>query len=141
MTRITSYNVCYTKLLRTKDVELNELIKSAVLKVCRTPTMLFMYLKFVRDLRGMGPSVRKSIAKYYTETDFSRLDLSVIKYRNREGYTHRDALRLSHPKAKDDRITSYNVCYTKLLRDFPDGIGPKKCFLIQSSHLFSLLFK
>ena len=89
------------------DEKLLPEIKNAVTEVCRTATMLFMYTKYIKTLRGFGPSVRKSLAKFYLSKDLKSLDYQVVKYRNREGFTHRDLLRLCHPKANDGLKNDY----------------------------------
>lgn len=83
------------------DTDFNKELKAAVTKVCRTSTMLFMYLSYVKELRGLGPSVRKSIARFYESLPVEQLDMNLVKYREREGFTHRDVMRLVHPKTKD----------------------------------------
>lgn len=83
------------------DTDFNKELKAAVTKVCRTSTMLFMYLSYVKELRGLGPSVRKSIARFYELLPVEQLDMNLVKYREREGFTHRDVMRLVHPKTKD----------------------------------------
>jgi 60 kDa SS-A/Ro ribonucleoprotein len=89
------------------DTKLVPEIKNAVTEVCRTATMLFMYTKYIKTLRGFGPSVRKSLAKFYLSKDVKSLDYQVVKYRNREGFTHKDMLRLCHPKTTDALKNDY----------------------------------
>ena len=49
-------------------------------------------------------------------TTDSLFDGGIVCYQNKEGYRFSiDAVLISH-FAQVDRITSYNVCYTKLLR-------------------------
>lgn len=67
--------------------------------VCRTGTHLFQYLAFVKNFRGWGRALKTAVGHWYESKDPDRLSLQVIKYRNRHGYTHGDALRLAHPKA------------------------------------------
>lgn len=74
---------------------------SKVARVCRTPTMLFMFAEYVKDLRGWGRAVRDSFAKWYTESPIDRLAMHSWKYKQRNGWSHRDLLRLSHPKTDD----------------------------------------
>lgn len=93
--------------VKDANVEVKNLVSDSVTQVCRTGTMLFMYLNYVKQLRGLGPSVRKSIAKFYTVQPLEKLDLNVVKYRNREGFTHRDVLRLTHPTTKDATRNDY----------------------------------
>lgn len=83
------------------DEKVKHEVRDAVVTVCRTPTQLFTFLNYAKDLRGIGPSLRKAIAKYYQETKLDKLDLHLVKYRDREGFTHRDVLRLVHPKTSD----------------------------------------
>ena len=74
--------------------------------VARTGTHLFQFADYVKEFRGWGPSLRKAVARWYTEKDPQRLGYQVIKYRAREGYTHRDLLRLSHPSTSNDALNA-----------------------------------
>lgn len=73
----------------------------AVTKVCRTGTHLFIFARYVEQFRGWGPSLTKAVARWYTEKPVDDLAYQAVKYRQREGWTHRDLLRLSHPKTTD----------------------------------------
>jgi len=68
----------------------------AVPEVCGTATHLFEFLKYVKALGGTGAGTRRAVARWYNSQDPARLALQVAKYRNREGWTHRDALRVAH---------------------------------------------
>ena len=90
--RITSYNVCYTKLLREKEIQdtiMKSLDKKDYHYGCKNePLASFCNAKKCRNQKfGIGkghiPIVIEEIQIYQTEP----------------------------------RITSYNVCYTKLLRE------------------------
>ena len=72
---------------------------AAVPDVCGTATHLFEFLKYVKALGGTGAGTRRAVARWYNSQEPSRLALQVAKYRNREGWTHRDALRVAHPVA------------------------------------------
>lgn len=67
--------------------------------VCRTGTHLFQFLETVKGFRGWGRSLRRAVAQWYTDKAPDDLALQVIKYRQRGGWSHRDALRKSHPVA------------------------------------------
>jgi len=69
-------------------------------KVCRTGTHFFKFLNIIEDFRGWGRSLQNATARWYTEKEPDNLALQVVKYRQREGWTHRDALRKSKPGAK-----------------------------------------
>ena len=86
--RITSYNVCYTKLLRTLDTQSNQPWERDHYSV---------YFDFGNH---------KSLT-YLTDTEppMDSVQFMLEKIWSVEG-----------DLAMEDRITSYNVCYTKLLR-------------------------
>jgi 60 kDa SS-A/Ro ribonucleoprotein len=71
----------------------------ALPQVCRTSTHLFQFAIFVEAFRGWGRSLRRGIARWYAEQKVDALAYQAVKYRQREGVTHRDLLRLSHPAA------------------------------------------
>ena len=66
--------------------------------VCRTGTHLFQFADYVQGLRGWGRGLRRAIGAWYERED---VDYQLIKYRQRNGWTHRDLLRLSHPQPND----------------------------------------
>ncbi len=70
-------------------------------KVCRTSTHLFSFLEYVKGLRGWGRSLRRAIGEWYLAQSPRQLAYQVVKYRQRNGWTHRDALRLGHPKPRN----------------------------------------
>lgn len=74
---------------------------AALPKVCRTGTHLFQFAKEVNELRGWGRGLRRAVADWYTEKPSDKLAYQLVKYQQREGWSHRDLLRLSHPKAAD----------------------------------------
>jgi 60 kDa SS-A/Ro ribonucleoprotein len=67
-------------------------------EVARIGTHLFHFAEFVNSQRGWGRLLREGIANWYTRQDEVRLANQVIKYQQRDGWSHRDLLRLSHPK-------------------------------------------
>lgn len=66
--------------------------------VCRTGTHLFHFARFVQGYRGWGRALRRSVAEWYERDNLDSLAYQVVKYRQRDGWTHRDLLRLAHPK-------------------------------------------
>jgi 60 kDa SS-A/Ro ribonucleoprotein len=65
--------------------------------VCRTGTHLFLFATFVEGFRGWGRSLRRAVGRWYTDQEVDALAYQAVKYRRREGVTHRDVLRLAHP--------------------------------------------
>lgn len=83
----------------------NEATRKAALnalpEVARTGTHLFMFLEYVKEFRGFGPALRKAVARWYDDKDNDKLAYQLVKYRQREGWTHRDVLRIAHPQHRD----------------------------------------
>ena len=76
---------------------------AALPQVARTGTHLFNFLGYVEQFRGWGRALRRAVGSWYTEMPAHRLAYQTVKYRQRDGWTHRDALRLSHPKASSEQ--------------------------------------
>lgn len=71
-------------------------------QVCRIGTHLFAFAEYVQTMRGWGRGLRRAIGAWYRELEPRRLAYQVVKYRQRNGWTHRDTLRLAHPKPPDE---------------------------------------
>lgn len=71
----------------------------ALPRVCRIGTHLFQFLETVQGFRGWGRGLRRAVGAWYTEKDAEILAYQIVKYRQRGGWTHKDALRLSKPAA------------------------------------------
>lgn len=73
-------------------------------RVCRTGTHLFTFATYIEQFRGWGKSLRRAVGSWYLDKPVDRLAYQAVKYRQRNGWTHRDLLRLSHPEtAEEDR--------------------------------------
>ncbi|KAI1714453.1 TROVE domain-containing protein [Ditylenchus destructor] len=82
----------------------------AVNKVCNIPTHLFTFIKYAEKFStdyskttGWGRGMRKAITEWYMSRSPEQLAMHITKYKNREGYTHRDVLRLAHPQASQNK--------------------------------------
>jgi len=72
---------------------------AALPAVARTGTHLFHWMRFVKAFRGWGRGVRTAVGRWYTAKPVEELAYQLLKYQARDGWSHRDALRLAHPKA------------------------------------------
>lgn len=72
---------------------------SALPQVARIGTHLFHFAQYVEGFRGWGRGLREAVAHWY----LSQRDLpyQAVKYQQRDGWGHRDLLRLSHPKSEE----------------------------------------
>jgi 60 kDa SS-A/Ro ribonucleoprotein len=74
----------------------------AVRGVCQTPTQLFLWMKYLKELGGLsGSGIKRAIGRWYNEGPANRLAYHLAKYQKRKGFTHRDALRIGHVKPCD----------------------------------------
>ncbi|WNN95069.1 Ro-like RNA binding protein [Microbacterium phage Magritte] len=77
----------------------------AVDKICRTATTLFMFAGFLRQLQGsgFGMGARKAFLRWYEGRTTDQLAYQMVKYKNREGWSHADLVKLARPtKSKTD---------------------------------------
>jgi 60 kDa SS-A/Ro ribonucleoprotein len=84
------------------DEETRKAATAAISRVARTGTHLFHFAEFVETQRGWGPALKKGVAAWYEREDVDQLAYQLVKYRQRDGWTHRDLLRLSHPLAPSE---------------------------------------
>ena len=69
----------------------------ALPRVCRTGTHLFAFARAIDELGGWGRGARTAVARWYGEKAPRDPAYQLTKYRERDGWGHRDLLRLSHP--------------------------------------------
>ena len=79
------------------DEETRKAALEALPQVARTGTHLFQFASFVEGFRGWGRALRRAVGRWYAEQAVDELAYQAVKYRRREGVTHRDLLRLAHP--------------------------------------------
>lgn len=82
----------------TKNKECVSYALANMPRVCRIGTHLFQFVSACDQMRGWGQGLKKGVANWYTGMPVKKLAEQVIKYQQREGWSHRDVLRLSHPK-------------------------------------------
>lgn len=74
--------------------------------VCRTATHLFSFVGQLMKFRGTGRSFRRAIGNWYEVLGARSAAYQMVKYRNREGFSHADVLRLAHPETKDVQLNA-----------------------------------
>ena len=82
--------------------EARKMALQAMPQVCRTGTTLFTFMEYSKQFRGTGRSFREGVAAWYTDKTPEKLGYQMVKYRQRNGWTHADVLRLAHPKPSND---------------------------------------
>lgn len=69
----------------------------AVRDVCRTGTHLFHLAEYVKQVGGFTRPVRWALADWYLRKPLDKLALQLVKYQQRDGWSHRDVLCKAHP--------------------------------------------
>src|SRR5215475_8497762 len=82
------------------DEDTRKAALEALPQVARTGTHLFQFATFVEGFRGWGRALRRAVGRWYAGQSVDALAYQAVKYRQREGVTHRDLLRLAHPAAQ-----------------------------------------
>ncbi len=85
----------------TQGAEVRAYALSKLHLVARTGTTLYQFAEYVKSMRGWGRSLRRAFAAWYVEKPLNKLALQAWKYKQRQGWTHRDAMRLAHPITDD----------------------------------------
>lgn len=86
----------------------DKLIVSAITpEIARTATMVYELANFIDKLGGWGRSKRRAIANWFTSKTPDELAYQAVKYRQRNGWTLRDLMRLSHPVGLDQRVGNF----------------------------------
>jgi 60 kDa SS-A/Ro ribonucleoprotein len=93
----------------------------ALPKIVRTASQLFEVIESVSQMRGWGRGLRKSVASWYNELEPRNLAYQIVKYRNRNNWTHLDVLRSAHIKPVDDE-------HNDIFRYIKNGVNSVKWF-------------
>jgi 60 kDa SS-A/Ro ribonucleoprotein len=92
---------------------------AALPQVARTGTHLFHFVAFADAQRGWGRGLRSAIAGWYGSQSAKNLAYGAIKYQSRDGWSHRDLLRLSHPTPQGE---AHGIIYNWMTQGWP-GVG------------------
>lgn len=97
-----------------------KLALAALPRVCRIGTHLFHFAQFVDGFRGWGRGLRQAVRDWYWQKHLDgQLAYQLVKYQARDGWSHRDLLRLAHPKATDE---TYQALLHWAVKGWP-GVG------------------
>lgn len=82
---------------KTRAVALDSLSE-----VARIFTHLAHFLEYTKLFRGWGRGLRRAVGNWYNFKEPSYVAYQMVKYRQRDGWTHQDVIRLSHPKPRTE---------------------------------------
>jgi len=91
----------------------------ALPQVCRIGTHLLHFAEYVNGLRGWGRGLRRAVGTWYTGKPARDVAFQAVKYANRDGWTHRDLLRLAHPQPPTEE---HQVVFNYIAKGWP-GVG------------------
>lgn len=81
--------------------------RAALSKVARTATHLYEVAEYIENLGGWGRAKRGAVADWFTGLSAESLAYQAVKYRQRNGWTMRDLMRLSHPKGVEPAVGQF----------------------------------
>lgn len=104
----------------------------AIPRVCRTPTMLFEFVELRKAFggKGWGKGMRRAMTQIYTRDPLT-VAYACTKYPQRNGWKHRDALRLCHikppTKEHDDLFHWITTGLVRVPKADKDTLADKLC--------------
>lgn len=70
----------------------------ALPKVCRIGTHLFLFVEILDSMGKWNAAAKRGVSAWYTTKTMDKLAVQLLKYQQRNGWAHRDVLRLAHVK-------------------------------------------
>jgi len=84
-----------------EDPAIKQAAFAALPQVARTGTHLFQFAEAVQGQRGWGRGLRRAVGAWYLDRPVGDIAFQSVKYRQRNGWSHRDLLRLAHPETDE----------------------------------------
>lgn len=81
-----------------EDPEAKQVFTEIFPQVIRTGSHFYEWLSYTKSLRGFGKIIRECGRNWLARSDVKALAYQLLKYQQRQGFSHRDALRLFHVK-------------------------------------------
>ncbi|MBD2196947.1 MULTISPECIES: TROVE domain-containing protein [Calothrix] len=91
-------------------------------QVVRTGSHFYEWLNYTKSLRGFGKVVREAGKTWLSREDVKGLAYQLLKYQQRQGFSHRDALRLFHVKPPTENHRQLYEWVVKGWEDLPADI-------------------
>lgn len=103
------------------DKNTRHLAAEALPQVARIGTHLYHFVAFAETMRGWGRTMRWAVSNWYAKNP-EQLSLQAIKYRQRDGWSHRDLLRLAHPEKNENAVIFDWICHRDKLAEIGEGV-------------------
>lgn len=89
--------------------------------VVRTPSHLWEFEGYAKILGVSGRAIRSARASFYLRKSADELAYHAVKYRQRDGWTHRDTMRLGHPRGINQSVGSFILGKDQTTAATPDA--------------------
>jgi 60 kDa SS-A/Ro ribonucleoprotein len=86
------------------DVATKMYAKDKLNLVARTGTHFFHFVNFANGLRGWGRSLKSVVQNWYSQKNTDQLAFQLVKYKQRDGWSHKDVMRMAHVKPGNDVV-------------------------------------
>lgn len=96
---------------------------AALPRVCRIGTHLFHFAEYVEGFRGWGRGLRAAVGDWYNAMEADKLAYQAVKYQSRDRWSHRDLLRLAHPKPASD---AHRAVYRWITQGWDEANAPSE---------------
>ena len=105
-----------------KTPEAKKAFQEIFTQVVRTGSHFYEWLSYTKSLRGFGKVVREAGKKWLSRENVKGLAYQLLKYQQRQGFSHRDALRLFHVKPPTEDHNQLFEWVTKGWEELPAQI-------------------
>lgn len=78
---------------------------AALPKVCRTATDMFAFVEVLDKNGKWNNAAKRGVANWYLSKSNDQIAYQAVKYQQRNGWSHRDVLRLAHVKPADEQMS------------------------------------
>lgn len=85
----------------------------ALPKVCRTATDMFAFVEILDKNGKWNNAAKRGVANWYLSKKNDQVAYQAVKYQQRNGWSHRDVLRLAHVRPADDQMAELFHWITK----------------------------
>lgn len=129
------------------SVEDKQYALSKLPEVARTGTTLFEFVSFALQFRSWGRALKRAVAGWYENKNLDSLAYQMVKYQSREGFTHGDLLRLTHPKGDEqfDTLSRWalgriadDAELPRIVQGYEDAKGAEASLLPDLIHEYNL---
>ena len=100
------------------DVRYRQRALDVLPRIARTGSHFETWIKYVRMYRGWGPQLVKAAQRWYLSKEPDQLAYQLLKYKSRDGWSHRDILRLCGRKSVGDYISpQHDALFKYVMKD------------------------